>query len=103
MYRKIVFIVWFVLIHQFQLIRMIEKSVYSKRKIWVTDSEERELIISFFVVKYSREQERFLLVLLNGYSKGKWYSVVLKSRTERRRQYESGKILLCGKWQGDYD
>lgn len=47
----------------FHLIRMIEKSVYSKRKIWVTDSEERELIISFFVVKYSSVQcaERFFV------------------------------------------
>lgn len=52
-------------------------------KICITDSEERKLIISFFIVKYSKMWEVFLLVLLNRYPGGKWYSVVLKSGTER--------------------
>lgn len=34
-------------------------------KICITDSEERKLIISFFIVKYSKMWEVFLLVLLN--------------------------------------
>lgn len=52
----------------------------------ISDSEEKELIISFFIVKYSKMWEGFLLVLLNRHSREKWYSVVLKSRTERGEQ-----------------
>ena len=52
--------------------QMIGKMCILYEGFWTAGSEERGLIISFFIVKYSSVQEGFLLVLLNRCSGGKW-------------------------------